>query len=58
MTPLTVYGVSAPESCAFRSELRVVPRKEMPFVPDVGMVGVFFYPYSPQNVIVAGDSPA
>ena len=42
MTALTVYGVLAPDKLRFLSELRVVPRKEMPFVPISGMNGVIF----------------
>ena len=43
VTALTVYGVLAPDELRFEeSELRVVPRKEMPFVPNCGMMGFFY----------------
>lgn len=41
--PLQVCGVFAPNKLRFLgSELRVVPRKECPFVPMFGMKGLYF----------------
>ena len=50
MTSLTVYGVLAPEQSVLRvQQMRVVPRKEMPFVPNRGMRGVIFLPAIPAD---------
>lgn len=43
--PLHIMGVSAPEKARrICGELRVVPRKDLPFVPIVGMMGFFCCP--------------
>lgn len=41
--PLSIMGVNAPKSCAAgMRRMRVVPRKEMPFVPNlIGRRGFF-----------------
>ena len=45
MTALKVYGVPAPEqSVLLIQQMRVVPRKELPFVPIMGMNGFFYCP--------------